>query len=438
MKGRLFPHARTPLFLLNRQRRLLWVNRAWEELARLPAVDARGLVCQARAAAREPAARAELARVLFPPRDVLEGRMGRVRRSITDSEGRQSWWDIEFFPFSDGAGRLRILGRITCSPNESTLASTVVPEPLLALRERHDRRFTLDALRSVVGVMDRVADQVRLAQQTAVPVLIVGEPGTGKEWLARIIHNGKERARHFACVDCAALPPAALADVLYGDGGLLTNAQIGTIVLRAADLLPRDVQDQLCEWCDEAFEEAPRLIAACTDDPMAAVRAGRLLEALFHRLSTLTIVLPALRERCADLPELVTRMLGESAASDAHAIQGLTDAAWEVVRAYHWPGNLRELSDVLSAAYRRATGDRIDAGDLPITMRLAVNLAERSAVAARPFPLDALLEQVERRLIQLALRQAQGNKSRAAEQLSIWRARLIRRMEALGITDAGL
>ena len=104
------------------------------------------------------------------------------------------------------------------------------------------------------------------------------------------------------------------------------------------------------------------------------------------------------------------------------------------MRAYPWPGNLRELYSVMQGACWRVQGAHIDAVDLPANLRLAVQLERTSAsTSERPLALDHVLEQVERRLIVLALRRAKGNKSRAAEWLSVWRPRLLRRMEALGI-----
>jgi DNA-binding NtrC family response regulator len=106
------------------------------------------------------------------------------------------------------------------------------------------------------------------------------------------------------------------------------------------------------------------------------------------------------------------------------------------LRAYSWPGNLRELSAVLARAGAAASGPQIDADDLPAYVRLAVKMDQTTdAAEERPLPLDSLLEKVERRLILNALKLAQGNKTRAAELLSIWRPRLLRRMEALGIKD---
>jgi DNA-binding NtrC family response regulator len=170
---------------------------------------------------------------------------------------------------------------------------------------------------------------------------------------------------------------------------------------------------------------------------------------LHAALGTVLIALPPLRARRGELPVLVERLLeraraGDDAAGESpgstrrHAtVLGLTPAAREVIERYPWPGNLRELYTVLTGARLRAHGERIDAADLPAYVRLAVRLEEIPGPAPeRPLPLDHLLEQAERRLIALALRLARGNRSRAAELLSIWRPRLQRRMEALGL-DAG-
>src|SRR5262249_20092632 len=180
----------------------------------------------------------------------------------------------------------------------------------------------------------------------------------------------------------------------------------------------------------------PRVIAGCQVDPGQEVQAGRLLEDLYCALGTVVIALPPLRQRAGDLSGLVERILDHLNAEEDQRVTGLTPAAWEVLRAYPWPGNLRELYAVLQGARLRARSEQIDAADLPANLRLTVQLERTPAgTPERPLALDQLLEQVERRLILLALRRAKGNKSRAAEWLSVWRPRLLRRMEALGITE---
>jgi DNA-binding NtrC family response regulator len=163
------------------------------------------------------------------------------------------------------------------------------------------------------------------------------------------------------------------------------------------------------------------------------VAAGRLLEELHWRLSTLVLEVPPLRERRADLPALAERFLGAGEKSG----MGLTPAAWEALAAHAWPGNLAELRRVLLAASARAAGERIDLDDLPMALREARLIEHDPArTAGGSLALEEVLAQVERRLIRLALARARGNRSRAAELLGIHRPRLLRRMEALGIEAA--
>jgi DNA-binding NtrC family response regulator len=137
-----------------------------------------------------------------------------------------------------------------------------------------------------------------------------------------------------------------------------------------------------------------------------------------------------------DLPALVDRLLQRSNAEGQAQIKGLTADAWEVIRAHVWPGNLRELHAVLAAARRHARTDRITAADLPAALRLQRRLEETPTTARpRSLPLDALLEEAERRLMELAIRRAGGNKKRAADLLSIPRPRIWRRLKALGMIE---
>jgi arginine utilization regulatory protein len=289
--------------------------------------------------------------------------------------------------------------------------------------------------------MRRLVEQARLASQVRLPLLIVGEKGTGKTWLARTIHNqGITREQTFLALDCAHLPPTALAEVLFDEAALLGNLQAGTIYLEEPACLPRDLQARLGDLLHSSSatdsEQAPRIIAGCKNPPDEDIQAGRLLDELSCALSTLSIWVPPLRQRQADLPGLVERLLARAAQADLAAtrVTELTPAAWELIRAYDWPGNLRELYSVLLCACRRAQGRQLESTDLPAYLSLRSGHTPLAATE-RPLPLNQLLEEVERRLIRAALRMARDNKSRAAELLSIWRPRLLRRMEKLGIAD---
>ena len=306
------------------------------------------------------------------------------------------------------------------------------------LRERRTQHFGPELLSDTSPALRRLAEQVRLAVRTTAPVLLVGEPGVGKRTLARLIHyQSQQRERPFALLDCARLPSDAPADVLFGG-----RPAFGAIYLHEPSRLPRDLQLRLCELVHTAEEEDagasfPRLLAGCGVDPAEEVRAGRMLDELYSALAVLTLYVPPLREHRADLPALVDRLLQRCNSEGGPPIHGLSADAWEVVRDYAWPGNLRELYAVLSSARRRRRTDRIGAADLPAAFKLRRRMEETPGRRPeRPLPLDALLEAAERRLIDMALRRARGKKYRAAEILEIWRTRLIRRMKALGLDDA--
>ncbi len=437
----LFQQAEGPVFVLDRRRRIRFVNRAWEALARLTAEEARGLICRRRLSDRPVGASLEdvVAYALAPPPEVLQGQVGQARRLLPASAGfPPACWDVEFFPLSrspvkGGGEGAFILGRIAPVVLPAAPTWPPLPEKLVALRARAVARLGPGALASEVPRMRRLAEQVRLAARVRVPILLVGEPGTGKQALARLIHaQSADRERPFAALDCERLPPNALARALFEQ-----RPALGAVYLREPARLPRDLQSRLAEVLTASAEstEGPRILAGASAPLLPEGKVGRVVEDLACALGTLVLDVPPLRERRDDLPRLAEALL---AREDAKPLAGLTPAAWEALRAHAWPGNLRELSEVLNAAREHAKGERIDAADLPSSamsgLRSARQVEQAPARAAeRPLELAQVLEQVERRLIERALRRAGGNKTRAAELLSIWRPRLQRRMEALGM-----
>jgi DNA-binding NtrC family response regulator len=362
---------------------------------------------------------------LMPTRDVLAGRQGSLRRRVTVNRQRQLW-DIEFWPLAGPEGLIGVLGKIRVSASQEPVAEPGFPEMILNLRQRFVQQFDLTRLNSAYPEMARVQEQARLAAGTDVPVLIVGPPGSGKHWLARAIHQfGPRREASFLRLDCRKLP----AEIVLRE---LTRSPAGTIYLREPTALSRDVQQHLCQLLAE--QPKARVISGVCEEGGETHRTN-LLPELRCQLATLTISVPALRERPADIDGFVHALLSRAGAAAERTVSSCDPEALQILRSHSWPGNLRELYDVLLSACTHATADRIQAGDLPLYLR------QEPVPGERTLPLDALLEQVEKRLIIVAMRLARNNKTRAAELLGIWRARLIRRMQGLGLaaddTDAG-
>ncbi len=406
----------------------------------MTAEDALGLVCRRQRAVGSADPPEEIiAHALCPPPEVLVGQTGRARRLLPGRDTGRRWWDVEFFPLRREGGLFAVLGRITLIVGVEGGPLPPLPERVVALRQRVADRHGPTLLASDLPAMRRLADQIRLAAAVTAPALFVGEAGTGKQTLARAVHfGGADREGSFAALDCARLPPVALAAVLFDPRG--PRHRLATVYLKEPGRLPRELQLRLCDLLRQTEPTGvcpPRLLAGMTTDPAEEVRAGRLLEELACALATLRLDVPPLRQRLADLPLLVERLLERlREEADDQSVTSVSPDAWEILRAHPWPGNLRELHAVLAGAVARAHGDRLTAADLPADLRLMQALARTSvAPRAQALPLDQLLEQAERRLIELALRQTRGHKARAAEVLSIWRPRLLRRMEALGIAD---
>jgi DNA-binding NtrC family response regulator len=375
---------------------------------------------------------------------VLRGEFARARRlSPSRDHPASTWWEVEFLPLGLPADQeaeqgFLILGRVRALPAGEPGQAPPLPERLMDLRQRRAATFTLDLLESAHPSMHRLARQVRLAAGVRAPVLLVGERGTGKETIARIIHyQGPDKERPFAALDCRRLPATLLIGALFGHPGA-SRPPLGAVYLDGLADLPRDVQLLLSDRLSAQEGAAqPRILAGCRGRPEDDVRSGKLLEGLYCLISPLTLEAPPLRERLDDLPGLVERILATLDREADRPVAGLTPAAWEVLRHHCWPGNLAELRRVLADARQRAATDRIDAGDLPAAMRLEQRLEQEPLrPAPRPVPLQETLAEVERRLIRVALGRTRGNRSRAAELLGIYRARLHRRMEALGMEEA--
>ena len=441
----LLQQAREPAFWLGPDLKLLWVNHAWEKLTGYSSSRVLGLVCRAHGPTRDGDLPG-LAGSFFPPREALAGRPCVVKTLVVHPSGERRWRCVEYWPFHHESGALAALLGLVRSIDEPPPApeadSQRLRVELMEVRERLLARHGLDNLIGDGPEHRRLMEQVAAAAASSSPVLVVGEPGTGRRLVARAIHQlGARRQAPIIPLDCAALPPEVLDRELFGpptssgDTAVLPRHVLpegSTLVIGDVIDLPRDLQGRLVSALDARI----RLIATTAADPEAALRDERFRPDFYYALTALVIRLRPLRERIDDLPLLAQHLLERANLRGGRQRHGFSGEALRTLTAYDWPGNARELARVIDDSLGRGDTDLIESNDLPASIR--GHLASAYVLPAPPpatTSLDDLLTQVERRLIEKALQRARHNKSRAAELLGISRPRLYRRIKELNIPE---
>ena len=366
--------------------------------------------------------------VSLPPPAAAEATLVRLVDAPAEPEELDDWYEVLEPPLT----RARVLASARRATERAELCRFAPPAESAARPEAPG------ALVARSPVMQSVLRQVERAAKADGPVGLLGEGGTGKELLARIIHRRSRRAaRPFVVVNCAALPQESHEPELFGvelapsrfeppRPGRLAQARRGTLFLDEVDSLSPIAQaglHQMMSARGEAEESAPRIIAASRVDLRSEVRAGRFREDLHLRLSTHTIHAPPLRSRPEDIPELVLRLLEGQAEVTGRAVERVAQGAVEALVDYDWPGNVRELENAVRRAVLSATGDTLTVEDLPSFVTQSVD-ADAIEASDEVVPLAVL----ERRAIRHALRVAEGNVDRAARLLGMGRATLYRRL----------
>ncbi len=311
----------------------------------------------------------------------------------------------------------------------------------------------------LVGKDQRMQTVYRLIEDVAptdATVLILGESGTGKEMAARALHERSLRhAGPFVVINCSAYPETLLESELFGfergaftgavrarpgrfeqaDGGTVFLDEIGEISPSAQVKLLRVLQTQEVERLggNGSRKVDVRVVAATNRDLAEEVRRGSFREDLYYRLSVIPLTLPPLRERRGDIPLLARHFLSMQALRSGREVTAFSSEAMRILLAHSWPGNVRELENSVEHALVLAKGDRIEAEDLPGTVRDAEAVLQAGSPAA---PQGERLRDNERQLVLDALRAAGGNKKEAARRLGISRSTLYAKIERHGIGTA--
>jgi transcriptional regulator with PAS, ATPase and Fis domain len=267
-------------------------------------------------------------------------------------------------------------------------------------------------------------------------VLIYGESGTGKELVAKTIHELSGRSKHpFIAINCAAIPESLLENEIFGHergaftgaverrAGCFELADSGTLFLdEVAEISPaiqvkllRVLQERTVRRLGGQKEQSVdvRLLAATNVDPVKAVQEGRLRADLYYRINVIGICVPPLRERLEDLPLLVQTFITEFNERNGKAVRAISPSAANILRRHAWPGNIRELRNVVERAVILSNGDFIEPEHLPPSLSIPV----QPAAGATGLTPGMTVDEAERRLIELTLAHTGDNKTRAAEIL---------------------
>jgi two-component system response regulator HydG len=316
-------------------------------------------------------------------------------------------------------------------------------------RAQAPRSSTLESRKNLVGHSDAIQsirEMIRQVAPTAATVLITGESGTGKEMVARAIHEQSTRAQGgkapMIALNCAAVPENLIESELFGyergaftgathpKAGLFEAAHGGSLLLDEIGDMPVNLQAKLLRVLQEgevrrvgatqSRKVDVRLIAATHQNLHERVATSQFRQDLLYRLEVVQIQMPALRHRIQDLPELAAIILAQAVEKHSKAVKGISGAATEILLAHSWPGNIRELSNVLERATIFAQSELIQIQDLPEHL---INQHSRpmssSAGSSISVPLGTSLKDVEELLIRKTLEATSGDKNMTAKLLGI-------------------
>ncbi len=319
----------------------------------------------------------------------------------------------------------------------------------VTLRQQLQSKFGLE---HIVGHSPPMIEVLEIVRQVAPPratVLLEGESGSGKELIAKAIHQLSPRASlQMVTVHCAALAPTLLESELFGHEkgaftgaherrvGRIEQAQGGTLFLDEIGEIDATVQVKLLRFLGErTFERVGsnktlvadlRLIAATNKNLEAQVKEGKFREDLFFRLRVVEITLPPLRDRAADLPLLASAFLREFSQENNKVVNDFTPDAIEALMNYSWPGNVRELRAAVEHAVVLSRGERISLRDLPANIRAGgPGAASVGRMLAQP---DLTIAEAEKQLIVRFLKECGGNRTAAAKKLGLSRRTLHRKL----------
>jgi len=383
----------------------------------------------------------------------LSGRVPfEIEKRSLGQDGQFRWFLFRYKPLLDGKGQVAKWFVTATDIEDRKLAEERMRNEAFALREEIDRTSMSEEIVGSSRPLRRVLAQVDKVAPTDSTVLIFGETGTGKELIARSIHKRSKRSqRAFIAVNCAAIPPSLIASELFGhekgaftgasqrrlgrfeaaDGGTIFLDEIGELPLETQIALLRVLQDKKIErvGSNQSVFVDIRVLAATNRDLNAAISAGTFRRDLFYRLNVVPIEIPSLRERKDDIPLLLEYLIDRYAPTAGKKIRNIQRRTLELFESYDWPGNIRELQNVVERAVILSDGETFAVDD-----SWFVKGSKEPIGPTIPFADE--VAQHEKKLIEAALKESKGRisgPSGAAVRLGIPRQTLDSRIKGLGI-----
>jgi formate hydrogenlyase transcriptional activator len=375
-----------------------------------------------------------------------------MEKRMLGKDGRYRWFLFRYNPLLNEEGRIARWFATATDIEDRKQAEQRTRNENLALREQIDRDSMFEDIVGSSEALRKVLRQVGKVAPSDSTVLILGETGTGKELMARAIHKGSKRAeRAFIGVNCAAIPASLIASELFGHEkgaftgatqrrlGRFESANGGTIFLDEVGDLPPEIQIALLRVLQEREIERVgsnrpipvdvRVLAATHRDLNALVAEGKFRQDLLYRLNVVPIEMPALRERAADIPLLVEYFIDRFGKKAGKKFRTIDKKTLKLFQAYDWPGNIRELQNVIERAVILSEGDIFSVDE--------TWLKRQAPQSAGPtVPLNKALHRQEREMIESALAESAGRVSGpggASSKLGIPRPTLDAKIKRLGI-----
>ena len=347
---------------------------------------------------------------------------------------------------------------------ERVLEGIALRRDVARLQEQVTSAYRFESIVGKSAAMQRVFDVVRKVADTDLTVLIRGPSGTGKELVANAIHyNSPRRKQAFIKVNCAAVSRELVESELFGHekgaftgavatregkfeaahGGTLFLDEVGDMPLETQAKILRALQEREIERVggNRTIKVDVRVLAATNQDLEAKAKRGEFREDLYYRLNVVGITLPSLRERPEDVPLLIEHFLAATTTRLHREGRTLAPAAYRALLAHAWPGNVRELEHAIEQAVALSAGATIELDDLPAAVRDGAKASAVPASGAAPTAdaasfkdaKQALVDRFEREFLAAALARHQGNISKAAEEIGMYRQQLQQKLAELGI-----